>query len=95
MLLLAVVIHQPDHIVAADDVDVRILLQCSEPLCCSAQHLGDPKLSKVVPLLVLSRPGVLGHSLRCDHQHPGDLEAVIYQLIDCGQCDDGLAQSHV
>ena len=50
----------------------------------------------MIPLCGFSAPGILRDSQRRDNEYLTDLEAVVYQLVDRGQCDDCLtsAQAH-
>lgn len=86
-----VVIYQPADILPVDDIDVRRRIQRPDPFCLAAQYRGHPKDFRVIPFILLLRPGPFRYFFWRDHQDLPNSEPVILKLPDGGQGSDRLA----
>ena len=87
-------VYQPGEVLAVDDVNIRWGCQSCLALLLCAQHGGNAQVLQVPPLGGFVLPRRLCDLLRGYDQHPADLQSVVDQLVDGGQGDHRLAQTH-
>src|SRR5690606_22117989 len=83
---LAEVVDEPLHEIVVDNVDVRRpskLLDAIEGVLAPGEG-DDPKIAKLIPLPLFTRPYVDSHLLRGEHQPREELRAAQLQEVDAG-----------
>ena len=90
-----VIVHQPAHIFAVDDVQVRRGVQRPDPPCLASKDWGHPEDLRVVPFLFFPGPRSLCHFFRGNHKDFTNQEPVAFQLPDSRQGCHCFSKPHI